>query len=217
MTDFISHNVRFDMPRTAAANQQIRDAQRARIVEAAWTVFAQKGRATTMADVAAAAEVSYGLAYRYFANKEALYQALVEESLHVSAAAMERFVEQSGTPRERIIALISGLVNTRRTRPELAQLLAHVLGDAATPTVLREQAGQIGRVVQDLLRQLIVEGQARGEVRAADPDQLVTAVLAILDGLSRLAAGNPDRFHQHFPDAHIVLGLLLPAVPTREE
>ncbi|HXT37750.1 MAG TPA: helix-turn-helix domain-containing protein, partial [Chloroflexota bacterium] len=78
------------MPRTAAANQQIRDAQRARIVEAAWTVFAQKGRATTMADVAAAAGVSYGLAYRYFASKEALYQALIEESLQASATYLER-------------------------------------------------------------------------------------------------------------------------------
>src|SRR5579871_4991616 len=96
------------MPRTAAANRQIRDAQRARILEAAWAVFAQKGRAATMADVAAAAEVSYGLAYRYFANKEALYQALVEESLQASAAYLERCMERSGTPRERLIALISG-------------------------------------------------------------------------------------------------------------
>ncbi len=205
------------MPRTAAANQQIRDAQRARILESAWTVFAQKGRATTMADVAAAAEVSYGLAYRYFANKEALYQALVEESLQASAAAAERFVAQSGTPRERLVALISGLVNTRRSRPELAQLFAQVLGDADTPTDLREQAVQIGRRFQDLLRQLIVEGQAVGEVRAADPDQLVTAILATLDGLSRLAVFNPDRFHQHFPDARIVLGLLLPSAQNMEE
>src|SRR5665213_3296263 len=171
------------MPRTEATNQRIRDTQRARIVAAAWTVFAQKGRAATMADVAAAAEVSYGLAYRYFANKEALYQALVEEGLQVSAAWLEHCVEQPGTPRERLIALISVFVNTRRSRPELAQLLAHVLGDAATPTDLRERAVQIGRAFQNLLRQLIVQGQAMGEVRAADPDQLVTAILVTLDGL----------------------------------
>lgn len=205
------------MPRTAAANQQIRDAQRARILEAAWTVFAQKGRATTMADVAAAAEVSYGLAYRYFANKEALYQALVEESLQASAAGLARFIERSGAPKERLIALISELVNTRRTRPEFTQLFAQVLGDAATPTDLRERAMQIGRAFQDLFRQLIVEGQAVGEVRSADPDQLVTAILAMLDGLSRLAVYYPDRFHQHFPDARIVLGLLLPSSQHRED
>jgi hypothetical protein len=56
-----------------------------------------------------------------------------------------------------------------------------------------------------------------GEVRAADPDQLVTAILVTLDGLSRLPVSNPDRFHQHFPDARIVLGLLLPAAQHRAE
>jgi hypothetical protein len=96
-------------------------------------------------------------------------------------------------------------------------LFAHVLGDAATPTVLWEQAMQIGRGFADLFRQLIVEGQALGEVRDGDPDQLVTAILAMLDGLSRLASSNPDRFHQHFPDARIVLGLLLPAAQDMEE
>jgi AcrR family transcriptional regulator len=205
------------MPRTEAANQQIRDAQRARIVEAAWTVFAQKGRAATMADVAAAAEVSYGLAYRYFANKEALYQALVEESLQASAAGLEHFLQRPGSPGERLSVLITRLVDTRRDHPEFSQLLAQVLGDSATPHDLRERAFQVGRAFQDLFRQLIVEGQAVGEVRDGDPDQLVTAILATLDGLSRLAVFNPDRFHQHFPDARIVLGLLLPSAQNMEE
>jgi AcrR family transcriptional regulator len=59
------------MPRTEEANQRIREAQRAKILEAAWNVFARHGLTATMADVAAAAEVSYGLVYRYFVNKEA--------------------------------------------------------------------------------------------------------------------------------------------------
>ncbi|HWE60224.1 MAG TPA: TetR/AcrR family transcriptional regulator, partial [Chloroflexota bacterium] len=162
------------MPRTEAANQQIRDAQRAKILDAAWTVFAQKGRAATMADVAAAAGVSYGLAYRHFANKEALFHALLEESLHASAAAFAHFQERPGTPGEHLTALITALVESRRSHPERSQLLAHVLGDGATPPEVRNQAFQVGRAFQELLRLLVVEGQALGEVRTADPDQLVT-------------------------------------------
>jgi hypothetical protein len=56
------------MPLTEAANQRIREAQRAKILRAAWKAFARKGRAMTMADVATAANVSYGLTYRYFAS-----------------------------------------------------------------------------------------------------------------------------------------------------
>jgi AcrR family transcriptional regulator len=198
------------MPRTEAANQQIRDAQRAKILDAAWTVFAQKGRAATMADVAAAAGVSYGLAYRHFANKEALFHALLEESLHASAAAFAHFQERPGTPGEHLTALITALVESRRSHPERSQLLAHVLGDGATPPEVRNQAFQVGRAFQELLRLLVVEGQALGEVRTADPDQLVTAVMATLDGLSRLPVTSPDRFHHHFPEARIILSMLMP-------
>jgi hypothetical protein len=57
-----------------------------------------------------------------------------------------------------------------------------VLSDAATPSDLREQVRSYGQAFHDLLRRLIVEGQAEGAVRAAEPDQLVTAVMAALDG-----------------------------------
>jgi hypothetical protein len=38
----------------------------------------------------------------------------------------------------------------------------------------------------------------------------VTAILAFLDGLTRLAVINPERFQKHFPDARIILGMLKP-------
>ena len=196
------------MPRTEEANQRIREAQRVKILEAAWKVFARKGRAMTMADVAAAADVSYGLTYRYFASKETILHALVEQALQSSEAGFQRFREGPGTPGERLDWLISRLVEARRDHPEFSQLLYQVLSDEATPQDLHERASRYGQAFQDLLRQLIVEGQATGEVRAADSDQLVTAVLASLDGLTRLAVINPERFQKHFPDARIILHML---------
>ncbi len=203
------------MPRTEEANQRIREAQRAKILEAAWKVFARQGRAATMADVAAAAEVSYGLVYRYFVNKEAIFHALVEQSLQAKDAAFQRFEDLPGTPGERLDRLITRLVEGRRDHPEVSQLYAQVLSDPATPAALREQAITYGQVFQDMLRRLIVEGQTTGEVRAADPDQLVTAVLAVLDGLTRLALLNSERFQAHYPDASIILGLLKPDAEPR--
>ncbi len=196
------------MPRTEEANQRIREEQRVKILEAAWKVFARKGRAMTMADIATAADVSYGLAYRYFASKEAILYALIEHSLQSRDAGFQRFQEIPGTPGERLDFLISRLVEARRDRPEFSQLFYQMLSDEATPRDLREQALRYGLAFQDLLRQLIVEGQATGEVTEADPDQLVTAVLASLDGLARLSVINPERFQQHFPDARIILRML---------
>jgi AcrR family transcriptional regulator len=198
------------MPRTEEANQQIRDAQRTKILEAAWKVFARQGRAATMADVAAAADVSYGLVYRYFVNKAAIFYALVEQSLEAKDAAFQHFEELSGTPGERLDWLITRLVESRRDHPEISQLHTQVLSDPATPAALREQAIKHGQAFQDLLRSLIAEGQAEGSVRVADPEQLVTAVLTALDGLTRLALTNSERFRAHYPDASIILGMLKP-------
>ncbi|MGZ3639543.1 MAG: helix-turn-helix domain-containing protein, partial [Ktedonobacterales bacterium] len=65
------------MPRTTEANQRIREAQRAKILQSARSVFARKGMAATITDIAAEAQISLGLAYRYFADKEAILSELV--------------------------------------------------------------------------------------------------------------------------------------------
>jgi hypothetical protein len=61
-----------------------------------------------------------------------------------------------------------------------------------------------------MLRELIVEGQVTGEVVAGDPDQLVRAILACLDGLTWWGASDPEHDHEHFPDVGIFLRMLKP-------
>jgi AcrR family transcriptional regulator len=198
------------MPRTAAANQHIREKQRAKILEGARKVFAYKGRAATMADVAAAAGVSQGLAYRYFADKETLFRVLVEQLMQPSLSTMEHLLERSGTPGERLDFLVSLLAEGRREHPEFFQLLDQVLTDEAIPNDLRERIGKQNQVFREVLRQLIVEGQETSQVAQGDPDQLVTLVLTWLDGLSRLAWQDPIRFENHFPDARLFLRIFKP-------
>jgi AcrR family transcriptional regulator len=197
------------MPRTEEAKQRIREEQRTRILEAARRVFARKGLGATVDDVAAEAAVSHGLAYRYFANKEAIFSALVVQALQAPSAGLQRFLEMPGTPGERLALLVSGFVESRQ-HPESYQLLDQVLSSEATPDELREVVHRRGQELQGVLRQLIVEGQATREVAAGDPDQLVRAIFACLDGLIRWATYDPEHYHEHFPDANIFLRMLKP-------
>ena len=198
------------MPRTQAANQRRREAQRERILAGARKVFARKGMGATMAEVAAEAAVSHGLAYHYFANKEALLHALVEQALQTDPAGLRRVFEGSGTPGERLALLLTKLVSFRRESPEFYQILDQVQRSETTPDDLRELMDRQGQLFFTVLRQLITEGQATGEVAAGDPDQLVSAVAAYLEGLTRLVLLYPGHFHQHFPDAEILLRILKP-------
>ncbi|MGG1290290.1 TetR/AcrR family transcriptional regulator [Bacillus smithii] len=194
------------MARTEEANKRLREAQRAKILNGARKVFARKGWAATMADVAEAAEVSQGLAYRYFANKEAIFRELVENSLQSGLAMMQHILEMPGTPREKLDFLISRVLANKRERIEFYQLIVQAFNNEATPDDICKLLRRQGQTFQNVVRQLIVEGQANGEFAEGDPDQLVMAVIACLDGLSRLALRNPE----HFPDTRIILRMLKP-------
>jgi AcrR family transcriptional regulator len=198
------------MPRTELANQRLRDAQREKILEGARRVFARKGMEATMAEVAAEAAVSHGLAYHYFSSKESLFHALVQQALLADPAGVQTVIDAAGTPGERLRGLVSKLVATRRESPEFYQILDQVQRSETTPDDLRQMIITQGQTFRNGLKQLIIEGQATGEVAMDNPDQLVTAVSACLEGLTRLALLNPERFQKHCPDAEIILRLLKP-------
>ena len=197
------------MPRTDEANRLIRAEQRERILHAAAVVFARKGPSATIDDVAAEASISHGLAYRYFASKDAILRALLEQVPKEPYADLQSQPGSQGTPGARLTQAVVGLVESRR-HPEWYQLLARALGDEATPGELRELIHRRGQAVEATLRKLIVAAQASQEVAAGDPDQLLRAVLAGVDGLIRWADYHPDEYQDHFPEPEIFLRMLRP-------
>jgi AcrR family transcriptional regulator len=194
------------MPRTDDANQRVRDEQRARILDGARAVFARGGMSATMADVAAAAGVSQGLAYRYFAGKDELFRALVAEAMRSDVS----IGEGEGAPAERIATLLTAIIRARRDQPEWFRLLDQVISDPATPADLLEAVRRRGMAFVTGLRRLIVEGQAAGDVATGDPDKLVGAVIACLNGLTRFALDPPEERLRRFPDPEIILRMLRP-------
>lgn len=198
------------MPRSEEANQRIRSEQRSRILEAARRVFARKGLTATVDDIAEEAGVSHGLAYRYFANKTSLFSELVIQDLQAPAEWLEQFESEKSAPLERIRQMVTGFVESRRDHPERYQLLAQVLNDESAPDDLRQRIAQRGRAVRSVLHRLIVAGQVCGEVATGDPDQLVRAVFAALEGLTAWPTSDPTTHHADFPDAEIFMRMLEP-------
>ncbi len=94
--------------------------------------------------------------------------------------------------------------------PERYQLLAQVLDDETSPVDLREKVAKRGRMMREVLRKLIVDGQAVGEVASGEPDQLVWVIFAALEGLTRHPGGNLEMHRADFPDVEIILRMLKP-------
>jgi AcrR family transcriptional regulator len=186
------------------------EVQRAAILAGARQAFARKGATTTMADVAAAAGVSQGLAYRYFSSKEEIYRSLLSQAVAQAEQATASDSEPPSTPGQRLRWLITRIVEYRRDHLELFQLLDLVVSSDASSDDISEDIRRRGERFAAHVRELIAAGQATGEVRSGDPDQLTVALLASLEGLTRFGVHHPEQFQAHCPDPEIFLRMLLP-------
>lgn len=196
------------MPRTDEANQQIREERKKQILRAAVKVFARKGLTDTkIADIAAAAGISHGLAYRYFTSKEEVFAALVTQAMQGTARVFRDALQQSGTPLERIRWLTQQILPDMRQQSDYAVVLLHAMTSEAVPEEVREVAAQQSEIVHDVFLQLIEEGQSCDEVVVGDPEQLVALYLACIQGLT-LQASTSKGLLPTFPDADAVLRIL---------
>src|SRR5437879_7122149 len=128
-------------PRSEKQNQQIKDERREKILKAAIQVFADKGYATTkITDIAAAAGMSHGLIYHYFASKEAVYVEIVEDAVQKSIQMSTEALEQHGTPWERIQLMCARTLEGIRKYPEYYAIIVQVLTNPEIPLEV-----QIGR------------------------------------------------------------------------
>jgi len=195
-------------PRTEETNQHIREEQRERILESAQKIFARKGFTDTkMTDIAAAAKISYGLAYHYFANKEEIFTRLVESALKSSTELLQYARQQPGTPWDRLHWLVTRILEGAQREPEAFMVILQAFTNDTVPQEAREIARQQSVVSQASLKQLVQEGQAAGQVVAGDPDQLVTVFSWCITGLA-LDMSFLDQPALSLPNADNVLRIL---------
>jgi AcrR family transcriptional regulator len=199
------------MPRSLEVLQQIRDDQRENILKAAQTVFARRGGAAAMAEIAEEAGISQGLAYRYFASKEELFSTLVKRSMQ-SADDYDKIIRKlPGSPAEKLRTIIERLLELRRERPGYYQFLYQMLNDESMPIELRRMMTKRGVALQREMRRLIVEGQKSGDIARDNPDQLLESVMACMEGLwRRMSYFDPEKSSEFLPDAKIIFRMLKP-------
>ncbi|GEO25626.1 TetR family transcriptional regulator [Alicyclobacillus acidoterrestris] len=185
-----------------------REMQRLNILSGARSVFARKGWSATMADIAEAANVSQGLAYRYFPSKEAIYAELLNRASHLEA--FENVRTMDGSAMDKLRYLINELLDINDTHIELFRLSVLTLHDDALPSALRAELEEQAEAFRSLLQSLIAEGQQTGVIAPGNPQQLFVALLAFLNGLCIMGIQGSENAKRHFPDADIVLRILQP-------
>jgi AcrR family transcriptional regulator len=155
-----------------------KEARPQEIVRAALHLFASRGYAATrLDDVAAQAGVSKGTLYLYFANKEALFRAVVTEAVVPNLDAAEQMIAanqgSSADMLRRFVQIFGQVLQT-----EVAGVAKLIIAEAQNfPEIARFYADTVVKRGMRLIAGVLERGIERGEFRKFDPTTTLPLVI----------------------------------------
>lgn len=141
------------------------------IVAAALEVFAEKGfAAARLEDIAKRAGVSKGAIYLYFATKEDIFRAVVEQGVAPNLSAVQNILANASADFPVLLrGLVKGLAGVVATTP-VGGIVKMVIGESRNfPELAQAWHDQLVRPALAATTQAIAAAQARGELRPGDP------------------------------------------------
>lgn len=143
----------------------------AEIVQAALAVFAEKGfAAARLEEIASRAGVSKGALYLYFATKEELFHAVVEQAIAPNMRAMRGMIAGHPGPISDLLRLFVERLCRLIAELPVGGVAKMVIGEARNfPELARVWHDELAAQAVGGLAEAVSAAQARGEVRAGDP------------------------------------------------
>ena len=209
------------MPQTR--RQRRPEARPDEILDAALAVFTEQGFASArVEDIARRAGLSKGAVYLYFPSKDAMLNALVEQSAGKLARAAEQLVAigAPGDPEAALRSLLKMLM-TAMADPDISAAPRLVLTEAGrSPEIAAHYRSQVLDIARRALGALLEAGVAAGRFRDVDTDALMRLmggpcvahmVLTTIFDLQPKQINSPDNM------ADAVCDLILFGLVPREE
>jgi AcrR family transcriptional regulator len=173
---------------------ETRTERRQLLIDAAWRCAAVQGFGDlTVDDVCAEGGVSKGAFYGYFAQKQELLLALLQDESEAFDRELEAITSASSSGIERVRRLAQAML-ARGEDTGLVQVRADLWADLLTEEVVREQLALATQRRRELLRGWIEEAIASGELVAIPANALASILLALADGLMLHGALDPAAF-----------------------
>jgi len=154
---------------------------RERLLEVALELFARHGYGgTTVSAIVAAAGVTQPMLYYYFKNKQALFEALVEQALISYDQLLQHDLPAGLSAREQLLELCRQGLLASGQNPVLTRLLFSLAFSHAEEIGICERVDAIIQRFLKTLERIIRRGIAAGEFMDVDPADLAWAIYAVL-------------------------------------
>jgi TetR/AcrR family transcriptional regulator, fatty acid metabolism regulator protein len=139
--------------------------KRRQILDAAIRVFARQGfHSTRVSDIADEAGVAYGLVYHYFSSKDEVLNELFTERWSLMLAAIDEADRRNASPREKLAAVASFILDSYRHDPELMKVIIVEVTRAAN-SFGRTHMQEIRRAYESIAK-IVADGQQTAAFRA---------------------------------------------------
>jgi AcrR family transcriptional regulator len=171
------------------ARPDLRDRKTRAIIEAAATVFAERGfRAARVADIAARAEIGKGTVYEYFRSKEELFLAVFDSfAVGTLEETLARLEPHPASALEFLERFADATLGACQEVLYLYPLTMEFWSAAATPEFKNNLMGEFRKLYAGYRRVLagvIRKGMAAGEIGPhVDPDHVAAALVGTIDAL----------------------------------
>jgi len=162
----------------------VAETRRLQIIRAAQSCFARKGYyRTTMDDIARESGLSKGSLYWYFESKRTLFLAMLDAWLEQVDRSLSELVETSLPIAEKLHRVAEVLVTIVNSSREMVPILLDFWAQTSHDPQITRRLAEVYGEYRRLLRRIVQEGIASGELRPLDVDQVATILCGIYDGL----------------------------------
>ncbi|MFH1134620.1 MAG: TetR/AcrR family transcriptional regulator [Pseudomonadota bacterium] len=145
-------------------NPEARKDKETVIFDAACRVIREKGfHQARMADIAAAAGISYGLVYHYYKSKSDLFDALSDQWWDPLEALVQRLVEEDRPVKEKLLAVADYHLDQFQERPDLVHVFIMEIS-RSTSNLTPERLGRFKKLMA-LIEIMMTKAQAEGSIR----------------------------------------------------
>ncbi len=167
-------------------------ARRKQILEAALTLFAQKGfQKTSLSDIAAAIKVSKGVISYHFDGKEDLGEQVLRHGLQNYSKFVKEQLAHYKTSTEKLLRFPGACFAYVREHQLDYLIYTDTQGSFTSPQDRRRFIAEQDRGLRRLLIGMIEEGKAEGGIRNVDPGPVADILQATVDGLSGMECADP--------------------------
>jgi TetR/AcrR family transcriptional regulator len=180
----------------AAAAVSTRDA----VFDSAATLFAKGGfDGVSVDDIARDAGVNKAMIYYHFADKIALYRAVLADGLSRMGATVHAIASSTDTPATKLDRFIDAFVRMTETRPWMPALMLREIAEGA-PRLDTDTMAHM-RVVIMSFAAILKQGQESGVFRRVHPILAYESVIGpiIINAARERVAAQPSRKDNDFP------------------